>query len=95
MVRTNKEGLNLGEIPKVKVGVIGCGRIASSRIFPSLRYTPATIKAVCDLDEEKAHDNARRFGAETIYKDYRTMLKKGGFDAIITNPPWEIRSRYC
>lgn len=67
----------------VRVGFVGCGRHATKAIYPSLRYAPIELVAVCDIDARRAARNARWFGATHVYTDHRAMLEAGGLDAVI------------
>jgi len=73
---------------KLKIGFIGCGRHATKMIYPSLRYAPIVLEAVCDMDERLARRNARWFGASSYYTDYQLMLDECKLDAvmIVTGP---------
>ncbi len=68
---------------RLRVGFIGCGRHATKALYPSLRYAPIDLVAVCDLDEGRAQRNARWFGAEHAYTDHSVMLAECGLDAVI------------
>ncbi len=68
---------------KLRVGFIGCGRHATKVLYPSLRYAPIDLVAVCDLDERLARRNARWFGASNCYTEYERMLDESPLDAVI------------
>jgi len=70
-------------VSPVKIGTIGCGNLSSQRIYPCFRFFPIELVAVCDLDESKAKRNARLFGGETVYTDYRQMLAETALDGVI------------
>lgn len=72
---------------RVRVGFIGCGGHSFRNIYPTLRYAPIQLVAVCDLDENRARAYAKEFGAERAYRDYETMLAQEQLDAvfIVTN----------
>lgn len=58
----------------VKVGIIGCGRIAGHHCR-AIVATPGTkLVAVCDLSEEKAMAYGVEFGAK-VYTNYHQMLQ--------------------
>src|SRR3982750_2734620 len=67
----------------LRLGIIGAGWLSSSRIYPCLHYLPVQLAAVCDLDRTKAERNARKFGGQAVYTDYRQMLAEAGLDAVI------------
>ncbi len=54
---------------KVKVGVVGCGVVATAYYLPYL-LRHADLVAVCDLDPERTAACARLFGAREQYHDY-------------------------
>jgi myo-inositol 2-dehydrogenase/D-chiro-inositol 1-dehydrogenase len=68
--------------PLVRAGFIGCGNHSSRNLYPSLRYAPIDLIAVCDLVAEKAERNARLFGVRHAYTDYRRMLDEQELDAV-------------
>lgn len=63
---------------KVKIGIIGCGGIASNKHMPSLikLNDMCEIIAFCDIIEEKAIQAAKEFGSadSKVYTDYRELL---------------------
>ncbi len=67
----------------LRIGIIGAGRLASSRLYPCLHTLPITLAAVCDLDRGKAEHNARRFGGGAAYTDYEQMLAREPLDAVL------------
>ena len=67
----------------VRVATVGAGGLSTSKIYPCFNSLPVELAAVCDLDEEKAKDRARRFGGETVYTDVDEMLEKEDLDALI------------
>jgi myo-inositol 2-dehydrogenase/D-chiro-inositol 1-dehydrogenase len=77
----------------VRIGFIGCGNHASQNLYPALRLgvygSPALAEpigelvACCDLDEERARRNARVFGFERWYRDYRIMLEREELDCVL------------
>ena len=75
---------------KVKIGVIGCGRIANTAHLPSYKNNPdAEIVYVCDLIEEKAKKAEKEYGGKAI-TDYKIILNDPEIDAISICTP-----NYC
>ncbi len=67
---------------KIRVAFIGCGGM-SSQLQQCIPMVPEfEFVATCDLVEEKAKANARRFGALRHYTDYHKMLQNEELDAI-------------
>ena len=70
---------------KLRVGIIGCGGIATSKHMPSLaKVKEVEMVAFCDIIEERAIDAAKRFGAEGSkhYVDYKELLKDETLDVV-------------
>jgi predicted dehydrogenase len=67
---------------RIRVGFIGAGGHALRNIYPTFRYAPVELAAVCDLDLDRAKAYARLFGAERAYSDHREMLRAETLDAV-------------
>ncbi|HEY9348737.1 MAG TPA: Gfo/Idh/MocA family oxidoreductase, partial [Inquilinus sp.] len=59
---------------RLKACFIGAGGHSYRNIYPSLRYVPVDLAAVCDVDGGRAADYAQLFGAGHSYTDHREML---------------------
>lgn len=67
---------------KIKVGIIGCGSIATFRHLPELASnSDAEIVAVCDIVKERAEKKGKEYGAN-IYTDYKELLAQPEIDAV-------------
>lgn len=67
---------------KIRVAFIGCGRM-SSRLQQCIPMIPEfEFVATCDLVENKARSNARKFGALHHYTDYNEMFKNEDLHAV-------------
>lgn len=62
--------------------IVGAGALASRRIYPYIGLAGAQLVGVCDLDQEKATTNARRFGG-AVYTDLDQMLDAQKPDGVI------------
>ena len=67
---------------QVRIGHLGCGGHSGRHICPALQFAPASLVAVCDLDEAKARAFAHQFGAERHFTDYERMLTECELDAV-------------
>lgn len=68
---------------RVRIGFIGCGGQSTANIYPhifSIEHTD--LIACCDLIEEKAKNNAEKFGAKSWYTDYEKMLDNEDINAV-------------
>lgn len=73
---------NLEDKPQVKAGFIGAGSHSFRNLYPVFQFAPVDLRAVCDLDLEKAQAFADQFGASGAYTDYIEMIEKEDLDAV-------------
>jgi len=73
----------------VKVGIVGCGRIATLVHLPSLtKINKIDVVAAVDTSKERLHETLEKFHVEEGYEDYRLMLKKADVDTVfVCTPP--------
>lgn len=74
---------------KIRVGIIGAGRIADFVHLPSLRLCPAEceVAAVASRTEEKATAFAERWGIPRVFPDWESLLADPNVDAVVICPP--------
>lgn len=74
---------------RVKVGVIGCGKIAEYLHLPGYAsLNNVEIVAVADLNEERLEYVKQRFGVVNTYTDYMQLLEDPRIEAVsICTPP--------
>jgi predicted dehydrogenase len=69
--------------PKIKVGVVGCGVVATAYYLPCLmKMETVDLVAVCDRRPTRTQACVRLFGARQQYLDYDEMLATADLDAI-------------
>lgn len=66
---------------KVRVGIIGCGRILPMHIVPATILEEAELAAVCDIKADRAQKAAKKYHVKA-YTDYKEMLAKERLDAV-------------
>ncbi|MDD3694724.1 MAG: Gfo/Idh/MocA family oxidoreductase [Lentisphaeria bacterium] len=67
---------------KLKVGIIGCGRISRFHGMPAADQENAELLACCDLVIERAEQMAELFGCEGVYQDYEQMIQEEALDLV-------------
>ena len=68
---------------KVKVGVVGCGVVATAYYLPfMMRMDTVDLIAVCDRFPTRTQACARLFGAREQYQDYDDMIKRADIEAV-------------
>lgn len=60
---------------KIKVCLVGCGRIATLNVLGYKDNPDAELYAVCDLNRERAQAFAAEHGATKVYCDYAEVLQ--------------------
>jgi len=75
---------------KLKVGVVGCGFVASTWHIPGfmrLKKT-ATVQALCDISPQLSSSVAAKFNVAKTYPNLTEMLRKENLDIVdICTPP--------
>ena len=79
---------------KLKVGIVGCGAVARERHIPGFRKikNKATVQAVCDKNENLAHNMAKEYGIPNAYSDISEMLAKEKLDIVDICVPQQIHA---
>lgn len=77
----------------IRVGIIGCGKIAQVRHIPEyLSNENAKLWGFYDLNQERAKEIAGKYGGKT-YKSYEELLGDGGIDAVSVLTPNDTHAR--
>ncbi len=74
---------------KIRVGIVGSGRIAGMVHLPSLKLCPerCDVLAVASRTEEKARAFAAQWGIPRVYTDWKALLADPDLDAVVLCPP--------
>ncbi|MCB5286455.1 MAG: Gfo/Idh/MocA family oxidoreductase [Candidatus Cloacimonetes bacterium] len=67
---------------KVRIGLIGCGRISKNHLDAVSQIPEAEFVAVCDTVPEKAKRVAEERGITKVYNDHHEMLAKEELDLV-------------
>lgn len=82
-------------IKTVRVGLIGCGRIAEISHLPAYQVIKkAQLMAVADANAERAKWIAERFGIRDYYSDPTRMIERKDIDAVDICLPTYLHSEY-
>lgn len=66
----------------MRIGIIGAGSISDSHFQSYQQNEDAQIAAVCDLNEKRAKEKAKQYGADSIYTDYHDLLANRDIEAV-------------
>ena len=73
---------------KLRVGVVGAGRISAGSHLPCLTAFPDVELVLCEVDEGRLRTVADRFGIRETRSDYRELLAQDRLDAVfVLTPP--------
>jgi len=79
---------------KVRIGLIGCGRMAQRfHIKTLLKMENAELTALCDTREKIAREIASRYHVKAVYNDYKDLLTNEKIKAVIISTPPESHSK--
>jgi predicted dehydrogenase len=70
------------KLDRVRMGIIGCGRIADLNILGYLDHPKCELVAVCDLSEDLARRRVKEWGGKKYYTDYEKLLADPDIDAV-------------
>lgn len=66
---------------KLRVGVIGCGRISVRHLLPLTSIEEVELVACCDIKKERADEAASQYGIKAYYS-CEEMIKEENLDAV-------------
>jgi predicted dehydrogenase len=73
---------------KVRVAMIGAGKMANKVHYPSLAFfDDVEIAAICDVNPERLNDTADKYTVEGRYTQYRQMVEQVIPDAVYAIGP--------
>jgi len=79
---------------QVKVGVIGCGRIAQEVHIPNyLENSKSRLEAICDVNRDILNDVAMKYKIKYVFSDYQELLNSGLVEAVSVCVPTSLHSK--
>jgi myo-inositol 2-dehydrogenase/D-chiro-inositol 1-dehydrogenase len=80
---------------KVKIGVIGTGRIGKVHIATLVRNVPqAEVVAVADINLNSANEVAKAFGINSVFTSYADVINHPDVEAVAICSPTDTHARY-
>ncbi len=78
---------------KLKVGIIGAGRIGKVHTTSITNYMPhVEIKAISDVNFKAAEETAKNFGIPCVYEDHKKILSDPEIEAVLICSSTETHS---
>jgi len=72
---------------KIKMAIIGAGIWGETHASIYKEHMLADVVAICDKDEVKAQNLAKKFGITEVYTDYNELLRNSDCDAVAIVTP--------
>ena len=80
---------------KLKLGVIGTGRIGKVHIATLVQSVPqAEVVAIADVDLNSAEEVAKAFGIKTFFANYRDVIDHPEVEAVVICSPTDTHTQY-
>jgi len=80
---------------KLKIGVIGTGRIGKVHIATLVQNVPqAEVVAVADVNLSSAREMAQKYGIASVSADYRDVLNHPEVEAVVICSPTDTHAAY-
>lgn len=78
---------------RIRLGIVGCGRVTELRHLPALRGVPAIeVVALSDVDAARLEQVAARFGVARRHRDYRELIEDEGVEAVAVCVPPKLHA---
>ena len=78
----------------MKLGLIGCGQVASFFHVPAIRKVPRVrIEAITDVDEDQVERFGRKHGIAKRYTNYHSMITECDIDSVLICTPPQTHSQ--
>ena len=80
---------------KLKIGVIGTGRIGKVHIATLVQSVPqAVVVAIADVNTGSANEVAKSFGITSVFNNYMDVINHPDIEAVIICSPTDTHARY-
>ncbi|HEX8080498.1 MAG TPA: Gfo/Idh/MocA family oxidoreductase [Jatrophihabitans sp.] len=77
----------------MRIGVIGCGRHATSVLHPALVHLGFDLAAICARRLSSAQAAAAKFGGGVAYDDPAEMIRRENLEAVVACVPPQVYGR--
>jgi len=80
---------------KLKIGVIGAGRIGKVHIATLVQSVPqAVVVAIADVNLNSANEVAKAFGITSVFSNYMDVINHPEVEAVVICSPTDTHARY-
>ena len=80
---------------KLKLGVIGTGRIGKVHISTLVQNVPqAEVVAIADINQNSANEIAKALGITNVYSNYKDVINHPDVEAVVICSPTDTHAQY-
>jgi len=80
---------------KLKLGIIGSGRIGKVHIATLVQSVPqASVLAIADVNLDSANEVAKGFGISSVYSNYMDIINHPEIEAVVICSPTDTHAQY-
>lgn len=80
---------------KLKLGIIGSGRIGKVHIATLVQNVPqASVLAIADVNLKSANEVAKAFGISSVYSNYKDIINHPEVEAVVICSPTDTHAQY-
>ena len=80
---------------KLKLGVIGTGRIGKVHIATLVQSVPqAEVVAIADINLKSANEVAKAFGITSVFSNYMDVINHPEVEAVVICSPTDTHAKY-
>lgn len=72
---------------KIRIGLIGCGKIGKTHAAALASLEEAEFVACCDADEGRARAMAAQYGVPQVFSDFEALFRSGAVEAVCVCTP--------
>ncbi len=77
----------------IRVGVVGCGRVAQQKHLPIIASLPeAELVAVCDLDRATRERLVEQYGLRASFENFHELVAHDAVDAVMVAVPTQFHA---
>ena len=75
----------------IRVGVVGCGRVAQQRHLPIVANLPeAELVAICDVDGDTRRRLSQQYNLKLCFDDYSDLVNEDSVYAVMIATPTQF-----
>jgi predicted dehydrogenase len=67
---------------QVRAGMVGVGLVSTPHLKGYLSHPRAEVVAICDMDQERAGQFAKKYGIPEVFSSYQEMLQKADINTV-------------